>query len=350
MLKLKRKAKIANAVFKIAFFSAIVFLSWLQLLNIGGTSAFYIDSIGTMSGHYWASDLDLSLGASDDVSPLVTPEQPASRDIKVFNSGKVMFEFKIRADNFSGPLCGQLNLDASLNGTSEYSGTLDNFSFSGPGFFSYEDWDFTFTLQNDDPVLENLFCHFDFVFNGDQFDDGGFNDQETISNTVRSGQWYVPPSPSCKLAINEVYYYPDEAHQGQPNEEMFEWIELHNDCDEIINLKDWRIADNAGEEIIHQNYPVEPGQYVLIAANAAVWNTYWSIIPENAVKIALGGQMMSDGLDNAGDRVNLYDDKDNKIDSVEWGSDGQDGQSYIRDVDGNWIYSDNPTPGDENKQ
>ncbi|MCK4520484.1 lamin tail domain-containing protein [Candidatus Parcubacteria bacterium] len=168
-----------------------------------------------------------------------------------------------------------------------------------------------------------------------------------ISWTFDISSEYCEPSPNDCMKINEVYYHPDPEHQGKPNEEKFEWIELYNNCEETVNLKDWYIEDNSGgQEIIHQNYPIDPHEFVIIAANAAVWNTYWDIIPANAIKIALGGNMMFDGLDNDGDRVFLYDNNGNEIDAVSWGTDDSAFVPPVDDVDEGHSIARNPLAHD----
>jgi len=103
-----------------------------------------------------------------------------------------------------------------------------------------------------------------------------------------------------------------------------QWLELYNSCETSVNLKDWYLENNGGSqdrETIHQNYVIEPGQFVVLAANASLWQQCWDIVPENAVKIALGGQGIFDGLQSAGDRLFLYNASGTQIDEVSWGTD-----------------------------
>ena len=309
-------SKIMGRKFKIIFL-AIFFLTFFI-----GEAAFasFNDNENSTDNIYSAGTLDFLLTNNGDFSPEVTPIQPTIRNISVVDDSSLDFQYQVYASEFSGnmDLCNALQLTANLDGgLPEYTGDLTSFAYNAGQFSAPEDWEFTATLTSDDPGLENQVCTFDFIFDGEQISGAGFYDQEMISNTITSGQWSL-----CNFVINEVYYDPDDAHQGKPCEEKFEWIEFYNDCDEIINLQNWYIEDNSGQrEIIHQSYPIGPGQFVVVAANAAVWKTYWTLIPANAVKIALGGNMMFDGLDNAGDRVVLYDNNDNQRDAVSWETD-----------------------------
>jgi len=159
------------------------------------------------------------------------------------------------------------------------------------------------------------------------------------------------------VKINEVYDDPDEEH-GDADDE---WIELYNACDHVVDLKNWYLKDNHGEEVILQTYPIDPGQFVIIAANASTWS-HWPLIPANAVKIALGGSSMFNHLNNDGDRVFLYDNNDNEIDAVSWGDDtsaftpsvsnvpkgnsiAREPKGYDTDTASDWVELDPPNPG-----
>ena len=124
---------------------------------------------------------------------------------------------------------------------------------------------------------------------------------------------------SC-LKINEVYYDPDSLNGGANHE----WIELYNSCNYQVNLKNWQLVNKGGEEdkeVITQNYPINAEAFVVLSANASTWSD-WPLIPDNATKISLGGdRLFLNGLDDNGDRVFLYDNYNNFIDSVSWGTD-----------------------------
>jgi len=154
------------------------------------------------------------------------------------------------------------------------------------------------------------FCGDGNVDAGEECDDSNAEDGDGCSAECK-----IEIIETC-MKINEVYYDPDDTHGDFKDE----WIELYNACNHEVNLKNWYFKDNgSGEEKIHQKYLVGAGQFVVIAANASTWS-YWPDIPDNAFKIALGGQKLSDGLNNDGDRVFLYDNNDNLIDTVSWGT------------------------------
>lgn len=161
-------------------------------------------------------------------------------------------------------------------------------------------------------MFQNYVCGDGNLNPGEECDDGNNTNGDGCSATC-----VLEKTPSC-MKINEVYYYPDDAHGGGDAE----WIELYNACEYQVNLKNWYLKDNTQTETIHQNYIIDPSQFVVLAPNASIWEKYWDITPTNAIKIALGGgQKMFNNLANDGDRVFLYDNHDNEIDAVSWGAD-----------------------------
>ncbi len=125
--------------------------------------------------------------------------------------------------------------------------------------------------------------------------------------------------PAGCMKINEVYYDPDTCHGNERDE----WIELYNACDFTVDLKDWYMLDNGGlsdKEKINQTYPIEPHSFVVLADNAQTW-TFWPLIPNQATKIALGGNRLFRGLGNGGDRLFLYEPSGNLADAMSYGAD-----------------------------
>ncbi len=148
---------------------------------------------------------------------------------------------------------------------------------------------------------------------GENCDDGNM-----IPGDGCSAGCQAEDASSC-MKINEVYYDPDICHGGQKHE----WIELYNACEYEVNLKNWYLTDNGGypaREKINSNYPIEAGGFVVLADNAQTWS-FWPLIPQNAVKISLGGRELFDGLGDSKDRVMLFTATGTLADSVSWGDD-----------------------------
>ena len=352
-MKIKKEFK------KIISLLLIIGLNWTGILAISGTRSYFNDIEISEENIMSAGTLDMAIrsGQGNFISPAenMNPGDSTARDIYVGKTAlslplkhQVSFEFingdldlcdqldlKIWYDHYFGlPSGGYANRDMRLtyNGKLSELDKYTNTDFIIPHPDDWFDLDpsdgteqwfyYSINLPNDvGDSYQGKTCNFNFVYEGWQdnmnYGEGGFTDVERISNIISTESQTV----DLCMKINEVYYDPDDAHQGEPNEEKFEWIELYNACDETINLQNWYIEDNNDKEIIHSSYPINPGKFVVVAASAAVWNKYWALIPVHAVKIALGGLMMSDGLDNSGDRVILYDNNNNQIDEVSWGTD-----------------------------
>lgn len=189
-VKIIKEGSVRGAIAKMVIFGLIMSLNWTGLSAVIGTFAYFGDAETSSENSLSASSLDFSLSSEEDFSPDVTPTQSSSRDISVINDGSLGFEYTVEADNFSGDLCDSLDLAANLNeGASEYTGSLTSFYYNADEFTAPDDWQFTVSLTDDDPSLENQTCVFNFVFNGIQIGGFGFSDQEIISNTVTSGSW-----------------------------------------------------------------------------------------------------------------------------------------------------------------
>jgi len=348
---------------KIIFLASLLILG-LSLFTVGETFAYLDDDENLENNIYSAGSLDFSLSSSGDFSPsTLNPEESATRTINVINNGSLPFQYNISTVKIAGDddFCSALKLEAKLEGAVKYSNGLMRLNVVPPvviGSDNQDDWLFTITLPSDVPsTLQNKTCQFKFIFDGWQVDfndsSEGFSDSEEISNNIQSGQW-LP-----KIVINEVYYDPDEEHGGA----NAEWIELYNAGDNVVNLKDWYFKnDSNSTETINQTYNINPGQFVVVAANASMWNTYWDLIPSNAVKIALGGQKLFYGLKNDGDHIALFDSKDNEIDAMSWGSDtyafdpscpdvakghslARSPKGYDTDSPSDFVDNPNPNPG-----
>lgn len=139
-----------------------------------------------------------------------------------------------------------------------------------------------------------------------------------------------------------------------------EWVEIYNPTNETVNLQNWKLRDNSGNNSeIGVSVELEPGEFALISHSLTTWNL-WNEDP-GAKKIALGSEI-GDGLDNAGDHLYLVNQEDEIIDFTAWGNDTEDwnpavpgvseGHSIERlspgfdtDVPEDWEDRFPPTPG-----
>lgn len=123
------------------------------------------------------------------------------------------------------------------------------------------------------------------------------------------------------VLISEIMYAPRGAEP--------EWIELYNNSNSILNLKNWSIGDflpSATKTIISsQDYFLPADSFVVIAKDSSLQN-YYSIDSKKIIVASFAS------LSNSADGVFVYDYRNAIIDSViyksEWG--GQNGNSLER--------------------
>jgi len=169
----------------------IVGLNWTGLSAVWQTSAYFNNTEPSSANTFSAATLDFSLNGGADFSPNITPTQTSARTVSIMNDGTLGFQYTLGIANATGSLCSYLNLEANLNGgASEYNSSLAGVNYSGT-FTAPESWIFTAALTSSDAGLQDKTCSFDLVFNGTQIGDAGFNDGETILNTITSGSWVV---------------------------------------------------------------------------------------------------------------------------------------------------------------
>jgi len=143
-------------------------------------------------------------------------------------------------------------------------------------------------------------------------------DQDTTNNSIY--QTIEPGFTAQSIVINEIMFAPSG---GEP-----EWIELFNNSDKEINLKDWSITDAVTtpvKAIIKNDLLVAAKSFVVLAKDSLVRN-YHRIIPSQILEINLPS------FNNDRDGVVLKDNRALTIDSVlysnQWG--GTNGFSIER--------------------
>ncbi|MCO6447687.1 MAG: lamin tail domain-containing protein, partial [Ignavibacterium album] len=129
-----------------------------------------------------------------------------------------------------------------------------------------------------------------------------------------------PGYPNQSVVVNEIMFAP---LGGEP-----EWIELFNNTDVEIDLKDWSIWDvitTPAKAAIKNNLLIPPKGYVLLTKDSSVFN-YHRFIPSDLLKIPLPS------FNNDRDGVVIRDNRGLTIDSVfysnQWG--GTNGFSLER--------------------
>lgn len=140
--------------------------------------------------------------------------------------------------------------------------------------------------------------------------------------------------PKREIVINEIMYYPKEGE---------EWIELYNNCSYSVNITDWVLTDQDGDnDFVFPNLIFPKNSYILIYTGRGINETDFS---DNLTRFYM---WKNTGIcANIGDDVLLLDDLGNAIDYVAYGSsDKPDSPPNNEMWDGSWnghIGKDNPS-------
>ncbi|HCY75900.1 MAG TPA: hypothetical protein DHV28_08250 [Ignavibacteriales bacterium] len=143
-------------------------------------------------------------------------------------------------------------------------------------------------------------------------------DQDTTNNSFY--KIVEPGFPNQTIVVSEIMFAP---LGGEP-----EWIELYNNSDREINLKDWNVWDvitTPAKATIKNNFIIEGNGFAVLARDSSILN-YHRHIPSSIIKLTLPS------FNNDRDGVVLKDNRGITIDSVfysnEWG--GKNGFSLER--------------------
>jgi len=146
---------------------------------------------------------------------VICPGESLWQFATIIDNGSLSFQYTVHAEKTAGDddFCNALNLEALLEGSTHYSGSLLGF-ISSPVIYSAstDEWEFIISLPKDADTEGT--CDFDFVFSGWQASlpsFGGFNDIEKIENSLTEGCpsscginviypnggeiWYIVPGP-----------------------------------------------------------------------------------------------------------------------------------------------------------
>lgn len=162
------------------------------------------------------------------------------------------------------------------------------------------------------------------------------------------------PAPTYPdVVINEVYYDVDGSH-GTENKN--EWIELFNNTDSPIDLKDWYFLDDGGtNKPINSHVTIPAKGFAVFSHDSSTWSV-WSLPPAAVSANLTGGQSW---LNNNGDKLMLYNNSGVLQDWVawenfvpSWGLNAPEGYSIARvtkgvdtDSPADWQVLSAPNPG-----
>ncbi len=223
----------------------------LAMQAVGFTSSDFNDQETSNNNIFTATTLDFTL--TDLSDSLLTPPlfnevdfKPGSSITKAVRVKKVGindFKYQLTVNQTGGDsnLCNALNVEAKLDGTTLYTGSLTGLTLTPLVTISgsQDDWTFITSLSDNNDTLKNKTCAFNLKVKGWQTDsDGtwGLSDEEVLGNTINSGTWSSTPA----VVINEVMWMGSKADSDD------EWIELKNTTGSAINLTGWKI-ENVGK-------------------------------------------------------------------------------------------------------
>ncbi len=134
----------------------------------------------------------------------------------------------------------------------------------------------------------------------------------------------VSADSNSKMIINEIMYNPEE------NDNYYEWIELYNPSSQTINLSSWSITDNTYQDFLEPNIDkgtnnmlVPPKKYAIITDHGTkIYEKY--NISNQTIFFYVDDNSIGNGLGNTKDKILLKNEKNQVIDSVEWGYDYSD--------------------------
>ena len=136
------------------------------------------------------------------------------------------------------------------------------------------------------------------------------------------------------LQITKIF---PNAGAGQ-RDAAFEWIELHNPTDEVVNLGGWFIADNGGSDRLPAA-EITAGGYLVVAGKVEAAGI--------EVLIVEGGRL-GKGLANGGDLILLLDPSGREVARIDFSGPPlprPEADTSLALVERLWILNVEPTPG-----
>ncbi len=120
-------------------------------------------------------------------------------------------------------------------------------------------------------------------------------DEDLTNNKYVSSIEVAGGSTAGRVLINEIMY-------DEPTGEC-EWVEIFNNSDSIVNLKNWKISDNSLTQVIitANDYFMNPQSYVVISQSSAIFTNHIKI---DSSKVITNSSLPS--LNNTGDAVIIY--------------------------------------------
>lgn len=157
-------------------------------------------------------------------------------------------------------------------------------------------------------------------------------DLEKINEIMEEHMEIPGETETYSVVINEVLPDPDEDYNGDNQTDSDdEFIEIYNHGDSDLNISNWTLEDEIGNELKIPNKTLESGDLITFYKSEDLggeWEGSWPT------------------LNNNGDTITLYNENKNKVDSFEY-DDSTDGLSWSRIEEDNYQEKE-PTPDEYN--
>jgi len=148
---------------------------------------------------------------------------------------------------------------------------------------------------------------------------------------------------TLKIQITEVQYHPNNPSGISSQEKYYEWFELYNPNDIDIDIKGWSVKDNTASNII-PDLTIKSKNYAVVVAKKTTFEENFSGLSINNTELA--EEKIGNGLANSADSLTIFDELNNKIDSVNWTSDCGVGKSILKNPETSEItINSSPHPG-----
>jgi len=113
-------------------------------------------------------------------------------------------------------------------------------------------------------------------------------------------------------------------YNPKPSDNYNEWIELYNPTNQSINVSEWSITDNSGEDYIEADFDhgngtltIPPFGYAIITDHGTkAYENY--TFANNTICLYVDDKSIGNGLSNSGDKIIIKNNLSEAIDYVEW--------------------------------
>ncbi|HMQ80817.1 MAG TPA: lamin tail domain-containing protein [Ignavibacteria bacterium] len=154
-------------------------------------------------------------------------------------------------------------------------------------------------------------------------------DEDTSNNKYTASIEVSGGSTAGRVIINEILY---DFPAGE-----CEWIEIYNNSDSIVNLKNWKVSDNSLTQIVitSNDYFLDPQNYAVISQSGAIFANHPAI---DSSKVIINSSLPS--LNNTGDAVIVYKISGAVSDRVDYLPDWGGDNSSLERININGVSND----------